>query len=154
MSGLYRSDNWNENNLKHLSSIHWRASLVNKTEVSKLLVPDVWLRSGRPLEVATNDTLVNCGKIFHYKFCFYRGSVVTHECSSRLNRRRMVKTKYEKVTTTPVVVSQKDNLQPSRLPLLVSGRFRDYNQVGEIARFCLRDSPIPPVRVQLGRIKC
>lgn len=28
MSGLYRSDNWNENNLNPLSRINWRASLV------------------------------------------------------------------------------------------------------------------------------
>ena len=28
MPGLYRSGNWNENNLNPLSSINWRASLV------------------------------------------------------------------------------------------------------------------------------
>ena len=28
MPGLYRSGNWNENNLNLLSSINWRASLV------------------------------------------------------------------------------------------------------------------------------
>jgi hypothetical protein len=28
MVGLYRSANWNENNLKTLTMTHWRASLV------------------------------------------------------------------------------------------------------------------------------
>ena len=65
MPGLFRSGNWNENNLNPLSRINWRASLVpaaavipapiaytKVVAVKKLVVGFLFLKIGRNLTVS------------------------------------------------------------------------------------------------------
>ena len=58
MPGLYRSGNWNENNLNPLSSINWRASLVPAAAVIPAPIAYIKVVAVKKLVVGFWDKLV------------------------------------------------------------------------------------------------